>query len=107
MFLMQASGDYASYGLYSRNANYCEYTNIKAINFRNNYVYGGGAYNSYINSQSESETKSIYFTNDITRADYHNVGDVVIASNPTVGNPVMWICTEAGAPGTMTPMVTL
>lgn len=107
IFMSQRTGTYSSYGLYSRQANWCEYVNLKAINFQTNYIYGGGGFNTYINAQDRDATKSIYFTTDITKADYHNVGDVVLNAAPTSGQPVMWICTAAGAPGTMTPVVTV
>ena len=107
IYMTQKSGTYTSYGLYSRQANYCQYINITAIGFATNISYGGGASNNYINAQDNTESKSLYFTNDITKQQYHNVGDVVLASNPTSGNPVMWVCTVAGSPGTMTPVVSL
>ena len=107
IIMTQLSGASGTNGLYSRQANWCEYVNIKAYNFSTNYVYGGGAYNTYINTQDRDATKSIYFTTDITRADLHNVGDVVLNAAPTSGQPVMWVCTAAGSPGTMTPVVTV
>ena len=102
----RSNPDSTCYGFRHRAGNYNLLTNIKATGFTENITKQGGS-NAYVNCNEVANNRSLMFTNDITEAVYHTIGDIVFNSNPTSGNPVMWVCTAAGSPGTMTPMFTL
>ena len=94
-------------GFYLRQGNYNVLNSIRVFSYPRNYG-RGGAYNIWSSDSGETAvTRSLSFTNDITAIEYHNVGDVVFNSTPTSGAPALWICTVAGAPGTMKPVATI
>ena len=97
----------AAVGFYLRQGNYNLLNNIRADSFPANDYVRGGAYNSWFNSNAPAVNKSMFFTTDITEVVYHNVGDVVFNSQPSTGNPALWVCTVAGSPGTLVPVATL
>lgn len=93
-------------GFYLRQGDYNMLNNIRVFSYPANYR-RGGVYNTWFNSGEATVNRSLAFTNDITDIVFHNVGDVVFNSAPTSGVPALWVCTVAGSPGTMVPVVTL
>lgn len=105
--IMTTSGTYAGqYGLYIRNSDYNRAFNNWANGFSEQSALGG---THIVNAYSEpwAFQKSIYWTDNIARTQYHNVGDIVILTTPTAGSPAMYICTEAGNPGTLKVLATV
>lgn len=93
-------------GFYHRLGSYNMMNNIRAEGYPSNF-YRGGAYNTWFSSNEMSVNKSIFFTTDITEVIYHNKGDFIFNANPSSGAPAFWVCTAAGAPGTLLPGSTL
>lgn len=93
-------------GLNNRRGSYNSYIDNYISGYGSNNTGGVGNISINTNGVTNSEQRSIMFTTDITSAVYHNVGDIVINATPSSG-AVVWICTAAGAPGTMTAIASI
>lgn len=90
-------------GIYVRQSTANRLFNNYANGYQTNFVTGGV---DEMNIASSLYQKSIWFQASIAQSQYHSVGDIIISTAPVAGQPVMWICTAAGNPGTLNVIAT-
>ena len=90
-------------GVYIRSSTGNRLFNNYANGYTTNFSTGGS---DEMNIASSAYQKSIWFQAGPDTAQYHSVGDIIIDATPTAGQPVMWICTAAGQPGTLKVIAT-
>lgn len=90
-------------GVYVRQSTGNRLFNNYANGYQTNFVTGGV---DEMNIASSLYQKSIWFQSGPNQSQYHSVGDIVISAAPVAGQPVMWICTAAGNPGTLKVIAT-